>query len=90
MLVGHDHNYERFAPQDAAGEADALRGMRQFVVGTGGKNLRSVGTPVANSEVRSSESFGVLRLTLRAGSYDWKFVPEAGDTFTDAGTGTCH
>ena len=89
VLNGHDHNYERFAPQDPFGTADPQLGIREFVVGTGGKSLRSTGAPQPNSEVRNSATFGVLRLTLHATSYDWRFVPVAGSTFTDVGTGSC-
>ncbi|MGA9978563.1 MAG: metallophosphoesterase [Candidatus Sulfotelmatobacter sp.] len=91
VINGHDHDYERFAPQDAAGKADAQRGIREFVVGTGGKNShRSFSSPKPNSEVRQADTFGVLKLTLRSTGYDWGFVPEAGKTFTDSGNGTCH
>ena len=90
VLVGHDHNYERFAPQTPLGVADPARGIRQFVVGTGGKTLRPFATVAANSEVRESATFGILKLTLHPTSYDWAFVPEAGRTFTDTGSGTCH
>jgi hypothetical protein len=88
VLNGHDHNYERFAPQDANGAFDP-RGIRQFIVGTGGNSNYAQGTPLANSEVRNSTSFGVLELTLGADSYDWRFVPAAGDTFTDSGSEAC-
>ena len=91
VLNGHDHDYERFAPQDPSGKLDQQRGIREFVVGTGGKNShRSFGTPKPNSELRHADTFGVLKLTLHATSYDWEFVPEAGKTFTDFGTGECH
>lgn len=90
VVTGHDHDYERFAPQNPDGVADAGRGIREFVVGTGGKNQRPFGLIVANSEVRNADGFGVLKLTLRPDSYDWQFIPEAGKTFTDSGTGTCH
>jgi acid phosphatase type 7 len=90
VLVGHDHNYERFAPQDASGNADPEHGLRQFVVGTGGKGLRPFESTQANSEVRNSEVYGVLKLTLEPSSYDWEFVPEAGATFTDVGSSSCH
>jgi PKD repeat protein len=90
VLSGHDHDYERFAPQTPTGAADPERGIREFVVGTGGKNLRSFGTPVANSQVRNSSTFGVLKLTLHPSGYDWQFVPEAGKTFTDSGSSACH
>jgi hypothetical protein len=90
ILNGHDHDYERFAPQDPSENADPKRGIREFVVGTGGKNHREFGVHKANSEVRNNDSFGVLKLTLKATGYDWKFIPEAGKTFTDSGSGTCH
>ena len=90
VVNGHDHDYERFAPQDPDGAADAARGIREFVVGTGGKNHRPFGEPKPNSEARNADSFGVLKLTLGDKSYDWQFIPEAGKTFTDSGSGTCH
>ena len=89
VLTGHDHDYERFAPQTGDRVADPA-GIRQFVVGTGGAALRSFGSRKLNSVVRSSSTYGVLKLTLRAGSYDWRFVPAAGGTFTDSGSGACH
>jgi hypothetical protein len=89
VLNGHDHDYERFAPQAPDGTA-ADDGIREFVVGTGGAALRSFVTIRPNSVVRSAAAHGVLKLTLRAGTYDWQFVPVAGDTFSDSGTGTCH
>ena len=90
VLNGHDHDYERFAPQTPTGAADAQRGMREFVVGTGGYSHYALGAPVANSQVGNDDTFGVLKLTLHHDSYDWQFVPEAGHTFTDSGTGACH
>jgi 3',5'-cyclic AMP phosphodiesterase CpdA len=90
VLVGHDHDYERFAPQTPSGRADRARGIRQFVVGTGGKTHYGFRRIRANSQVRNSNTFGVLRLTLHASGYDWRFVPEPGKTFTDTGHGTCH
>jgi Calcineurin-like phosphoesterase len=90
VIGGHDHDYERFAPQTPEGVADPKRGIREFVVGTGGKNHRPFGAPHANSEVRDATAFGVLKLTLRPGSYEWQFVSEPGKSFTDSGTGTCH
>jgi len=89
VLNSHDHTYERFAPQSPTGKADA-NGIREFVVGTGGSSHYAFNATQPNSEVRNSTAFGVLRLTLRAGGYDWRFVPEAGATFTDSGTGVCH
>jgi hypothetical protein len=90
VIGGHDHNYERFAPQNPQGQADTARGIREFVVGTGGKNLRPFGPTKANSEVRNNEAFGVLKLTLRARGYDWQFISQAGKSFTDTGTSDCH
>ena len=90
VVNGHDHNYERFAPQAPDGSADPARGIREFVAGTGGKNLRPMGPPVLNSEVSSSEAFGVLKLTLRTNGYDWQFIPQAGRSFTDSGSADCH
>src|SRR6201992_733805 len=90
ILSGHDHDYERFAPQDANGKPDRTRGIREFVVGTGGKNHRPFGAPEATSEVRDTTTFGVLKLTLKPNGYDWKFIPEAGKSFTDSGSDSCH
>ncbi len=88
VLNGHDHDYERFAPQNPSGAADT-KGIREFVVGTGGASHYTFGAPIANSEVRDNTSFGVLKLTLHSGSYDWQFVPVAGAGFTDSGLGSC-
>jgi large repetitive protein len=90
ILVGHMHNYERFAPQTATGALDTARGIREFVVGTGGRALVPFTSVLPNSEVRNSTTFGVLQLRLHANSYDWKFLPIAGSTVTDSGTQTCH
>ena len=91
VLSGHDHDYERFAPQTPTGVADPARGIREFVVGTGGKNHYPITRPAEpNSEVRNWDTFGILKLTLHPRGYDWQFVPEAGKTFTDAGSGRCH
>jgi acid phosphatase type 7 len=89
VLVGHEHTYERFAPQTPNGTADPARGIRQFVVGTGGAAHHGFGVPLATSEVRNGDTYGVLKLTLQAGSYTWRFVPEAGGVFTDSGSGAC-
>lgn len=89
ILNGHEHDYERFAPQDPGGRANATHGIRQFIVGTGGTDLRARASNAPNSQVFSS-THGVLRLTLRANAYDWAFVPIAGKSFTDAGTSTTH
>jgi acid phosphatase type 7 len=90
VLNGHDHDYERFAPQTPSGARNDSTGIREFVVGTGGAHWEPMGTVQPNSLVRSQAAFGVLKLTLHAGSYDWSFVPVAGKTFTDSGTGYCH
>jgi hypothetical protein len=89
VLVGHDHDYERFGPQDAAGRADAARGLRSFVVGTGGASPYAFETIRANSEARLAGSFGVVRLTLRSDRFQWDFVDIAGVT-RDFGEALCH
>lgn len=89
-LAGHDHDYERFAPQDPSGGLDRERGIREFVVGTGGKSHDLFGRTVANSLVRNWNTYGVLFLTLHPASYDWRFVPIQGETFTDSGNAVCH
>lgn len=91
IISGHDHDYERFAPQDPNGKADPEHGIREFVVGTGGKNSHRLFTAIQpNSESHQADTFGVLKLTLHPKSYDWQFVPQEGKTFSDSGTGTCH
>lgn len=89
VLNGHVHNYERFAPQTPSGVADPMQGIREFVVGTGGYSLNTFKTTVANSEVRDASTDGVLKLTLHQSSYDWEFVPVAGQTFRDIGSDSC-
>lgn len=88
-LAGHEHLYERFAPQDAAGRLDQSRGIRQFTVGTGGVPLYQVKAVQPNSEVRETATWGVLKLTLRPRGYDWQFVPIAGQSFGDSGSASC-
>jgi len=88
-ISGHDHLYERFAPQDPAGASDPDRGVRQFVVGTGGGGMHQIAGMRPNSEAQGFE-WGVLKLTLQSGSYQWEFVPAAGATYRDAGTYSCH
>jgi hypothetical protein len=90
VLSGHDHDYERFAPQNPSAKLDRTLGIREFVVGSGGKSHHAWGALAANSEVRNNATFGVLRLTLHKASYDWQFVPESGASFTDSGSGSCH
>jgi len=91
VINGHDHDYERFAPQSPDGVSDPKHGIREFVVGTGGKNSHRIfAATKPNSEVRQAEAFGVLKLTLHKSSYDWEFISEAGKTFSDSGTERCH
>lgn len=90
VLVGHSHNYERFAPMDASGKLNRTNGIREFVVGTGGAFPTGISSAKPNSEVRQNTTFGALKMTLHPTSYDWKFVPEAGKTFTDSGSNDCH
>jgi calcineurin-like phosphoesterase family protein len=89
VLSGHDHVYERFAPQNPNGQADSSRGIREFVVGTGGAGLYPFPTIQPNSQVRNNTTFGVLKLTLHSTSYDWEFIPIVGQTFTDSGSSNC-
>jgi hypothetical protein len=90
VVNGHDHNYERFAPQTPGAVADPSNGVQQFVVGTGGASLRSFGTVKSNSQVRNSTTYGVIKFTLTPGAYSWQFVRAAGGSFTDTGSGICH
>jgi hypothetical protein len=90
VVVGHEHSYERFAPQDPDGKADPINGIREIVVGTGGRNHDPLGFAIANSEVRNTDTYGVIKLTLTPGHYTWQFIPEEGKTFTDSGSGECH
>ena len=90
VVNGHDHDYERFAPQNPDGVRDPARGIREFVVGTGGKNTRAFGQIESTSEAHNTGTFGILKLTLHAKSYDWEFIPIAGATFRDQGSSPCH
>lgn len=90
VLVGHDHVYERFAPQTSAGAADPVRGIRQFIVGMGGRSHYGFDRIQPNSEVRNANTYGVLRVELLDGAYRWEFVPVAGGTFRDSGSSECH
>ena len=90
VLAGHEHNYERFFPQNPAGDADPERGIRAFVVGTGGRSHYGFDDPAPTSELRDSDTFGVLALTLHPDGYDWAFSPIAGESFHDEGSGACH
>jgi hypothetical protein len=89
VLTGHDHLYERYGPQSASGAPEPARGVREFVVGTGGQSHYTLQTVQPNSAIRSTDAFGVLKLTLRGNGYDWQFLPEAGQTFTDSGSAQC-
>ena len=91
VMGGNDHHYERFAPQTPFGDLDLTDGIRQFVVGTGGRFLRPMtDTPPANSETRDAATHGILRVGLLEQSYEWEFVPVDGGTYTDAGSTGCH
>jgi acid phosphatase type 7 len=90
VLNGHDHNYQRFAPQDPNGKADPQRGIREFVVGTGGRSLNEISDPIANTEVYNDQTYGVLKLTRHPKKYEWEFVPVEGETFSDSGGARCH
>lgn len=90
VLNGHDHGYERFAPQDPGQQPDSEHGIREFIVGTGGEDHGSIHEVQPNSEVQNADTFGALELSLHPAGYDWLFAPVAGSTFTDSGSGTCH
>jgi hypothetical protein len=90
VLNGHDHDYERFAPMNASGKVDNAKGIREFVVGTGGSDHTSLKKTKPHSQVRNNTAFGILQFTLSATSYSWKFLPVAGQTFTDSGSNNCH
>jgi len=89
VLTGHDHDYERFALQNAVGELDSARGFRAFVVGTGGAPLRPLKTRQKNSEFFQADTFGVLKLELYSDRYAWEFLPVGGTPPLDTGTGSC-
>ncbi|HEX6252262.1 MAG TPA: metallophosphoesterase [Gemmatimonadaceae bacterium] len=91
VLNGHDHVYERFARQNPDGEVDDARGIRQFIVGTGGRSLYPFGDqPARNSEARTNETYGLLKLTLHDDRYDWEFITPLGAGFSDSGSTNCH
>ena len=90
VLNGHDHDYERFAAQTPEGRADPDRGIVEMVVGTGGRSHYAFEAIRANSLVRNDTTYGVLRLVLSAGRWSFAFLPVAGGTFTDSGSGDCH
>jgi alkaline phosphatase len=88
VLSAHEHNYERFEPQDATGRPDR-RGIREFVVGTGGAGLYPFGKPIRNSEARGAEAHGVLELELEQGAYRWRFHSAPEGAYEDSGEGRC-
>lgn len=90
VLVSHDHDYERFAPQDENGQRDDVRGIRQFVIGTGGAKLTSFFLEKANSETGYNSTHGVLKLSLKETGYEWEFVTVAPNGFADRGAALCH
>jgi hypothetical protein len=91
LLSGNDHDYERFGPQAPDQSPDPDSGVVQFVVGTGGRSHGNINLPLQpNSQAQNADSYGVLKLTLHPASYDWRFIPVAGRTFTDFGTRACH
>ena len=89
VLNGHDHIYERFAPQDDKGKPDAEHGIREFIAGTGGGGVYRTGKAAPNSEVHNNTTYGVLKLTLAPGRYAWEFVPIPGGRFRDEGAASC-
>jgi hypothetical protein len=89
VLNGHQHHYERLAPLSPTGSPDEAQGIRTFNVGTGGESTEPMIAITEHSEVRS-HAFGILKLTLDAGTYSWEFVPTVPGEFTDKGTGSCH
>ncbi len=95
VLNGHDHDYERFSPQTPNAASDEARGIREFVVGTGGKNLRGFARGVAwhrnhNGDTRQSVYFGILRMDLYPTGYSWKYLSEHPDKYSDEGVSLCH
>lgn len=89
VLNGHEHVYERFAPLDKWGNVDRTRGVRQFTVGVGGRSFYDFGTPVNGSEVRINDAFGVIKMTLNDGSYDWQFLQTISGASRDSGSEAC-
>lgn len=89
ILAGHEHSYERFGPQDPDGRADPQHGIREIVVGTGGRSHYPLGRVLPNSEVQNFDTYGVLKLSLSPQGYTWEFIPEEGKSFHDSGAGVC-
>jgi Tol biopolymer transport system component len=90
VVNGHEHFYERFAPQTPEGAPDAARGIRQVTVGTGGKSRFRFEAVAPNSEVREDRYYAVLKLTLREGAYDWELITAPTGRVADSGTSSCH
>ena len=90
VISGHDHDYQRFAPQTPSGALDATGGIVEFVAGMGGRSHYAFATTSPNRVAGNATAYGVLRLDLSAGGYAFSFVPVAGQTYTDSGSGTCH
>jgi hypothetical protein len=90
ILAGHEHSYERFALQDPDGRADPQHGIREIVVGTGGRSHDPLGLALPNSELQNFDTYGVLKLTLFPQGYTWEFIAEEGKSFHDSGAGVCH
>lgn len=89
VMAGHEHVYERFAPMDADGQRDDAKGIRSFIVGTGGKKANEFRKPLPTSEARETRIVGVLKLTLQPHAYAWEFLAEPGTPFTDTGSASC-
>ncbi len=90
VLGGHDHDYERFAPQTPDAQPDPVHGITEIVAGTGGRSHYKIGRLEPNSQVTNGQTYGILAVTLHPHSFDWRFIPEPGSTFTDSGTQACH
>ena len=91
VIDGHYHYYERYAPMDPEGNLDEAKGIREFIVGTGGAHLEPRGRSCnGNCQVFDQTTYGLLKLTLHPDGYEWEFLPEPGKTFSDAGSGECH
>ncbi len=89
VIAGHDHLYERFVLLDGDGNPDTLRGVRQFVVGTGGAHRYDLRTVLPGSEAHSSDTFGLLKLSLLPDRYRWEFIPVQANGFRDRGESSC-
>lgn len=90
LVSGDAHHYERFAPMNPQGRLDVERGIRQFVVGTGGASHTPLNRAWSTTEARDNTTFGVTRFMLGNSEYSWQFIPASGGTFTDHGAWKCH